>query len=137
MTCKSSNQDRVAGFTLLEVVVAMTIVGIGVVTLLEVFSVGLRLGARSSVQTEALAYGRQIMDGILARPKLEDGAEKGTYQERARWTLQVQTVRDSSTALTLGANLELKEVALDVMVDDGGRQRRVELKTLRLTRKQS
>ena len=135
MTSQRSTQARVAGFTLLEVVVAMTIVGIGVVTLLELFSVGLRLGARSSVQTEALAYGRQIMDGILARPKLEDGAEKGTYQERARWTLQVQTVRDSSTALTLGANLELKEVALNVMVDDGGRERRVELKTLRLARK--
>jgi general secretion pathway protein I len=135
MTCKCSNRARVAGFTLLEVVVAMAIVGIGVVTLLELFSVGLRLGARSSVQTEALAYGRQIMDEILARPKLEDGAEKGTYQERARWALQVQTVRDSSTALTLGANLELKEVALDVTVDDGARQRRVELKTLRITRK--
>jgi prepilin-type N-terminal cleavage/methylation domain-containing protein len=137
MNRKCSHQAHAAGFTLLEVVVAMTIVGIGVVTLLEVFSVGLRLGARSSVQTEALADGRQIMDGILARPKLEDGAEKGTYQERARWTLQVQTVRDPSTALTLGGNLELKEVALDVMVNDGGRERRVELKTLRLARKQN
>jgi hypothetical protein len=46
-------------------------------------------------------------------------------------------VRDPSTALTLGSNLELKEVALDVTVTDGGRERRVELKTLRLVRKQN
>lgn len=137
MTWKRRDRARVAGFTLLEVLVAMTIVGIGVVTLLEVFSLGLRLGARSSLQTEALAYGSQIMDGILARPKMEDGAEQGTYQDRARWKLRVQTVRDPSTALTLGSNLELKEVALDVTVNDGGRERRVELTTLRLVQKKN
>jgi prepilin-type N-terminal cleavage/methylation domain-containing protein len=54
-----------AGFTLLEVVVAMTIVGLGVVTLLQIFSFGLRLGAKSTVQTEAMAYGREMMDELL------------------------------------------------------------------------
>jgi uncharacterized protein YabE (DUF348 family) len=68
---------------------------------------------------------------------MEDGAEQGTYQDRARWKLRVQTVRDPSTALTLGSNLELKEVALDVTVNDGGRERRVELTTLRLVRKKN
>jgi len=137
MMWKPKNGRTAPGFTLLEVLVAMTIVGIGVVTLLQVFSMGLRLGARSGGQTEALAYGQQIMDGILARSKLEDGAEQGKYQDQARWNLQVQTVRDPSTALNLGSNLELKEVALDVTVNDGGRERRVELKTLRLVRKQN
>ncbi len=51
-----------AGFTLLEVVVAMTIVGLGVVTLLEIFSLGLRLEARSSVRTAGISYGRQALD---------------------------------------------------------------------------
>src|SRR3970040_2166392 len=50
------------GFTLLEVLVAMTIVGLGVVTVIEVFSMGLRLGSRSADQTEAMTYGRQVME---------------------------------------------------------------------------
>jgi len=50
------------GFTLLEVVVAMTIVGLGIVTLLQIFSLGLRLGARSTVRTEVVTDGRQVMD---------------------------------------------------------------------------
>lgn len=129
------NYRRAGGFTLLEVLVAMTIVGIGVVTLLEVFSLGLRLGSKSTAQTEALAYGRLIMDSVLAKSKMEDGGEQGTYQERGRWKLQVQTLREATPALNLGSNLELKEVALDLVVDDGGRERRVELKTLRLVRK--
>jgi general secretion pathway protein I len=137
MTRGRGYRPRSAGFTLLEVLVAMTIVGIGVVTLLEVFSLGLRLAARSSLQTEALTYSRQVMDGILARPTMEDGAEQGKYRNQARWKLQVQTVRDPSSALTLDTNLELKEVSLDLTVDDGGRERRVELMTLRLVRKKN
>jgi len=50
------------GFTLLEVVVGMAIVGLGVVILLEIFSSGLRLGSKSSERTEAVLYGRQVMD---------------------------------------------------------------------------
>ena len=128
---------EIAGFTLLEVLVAMTIVGIGVVTLLQLFSMGLRLGARSTAQTDALASGRLIMDEILARPKLADGGERGTFEERSRWQLQVQTVREPAGELTLGSNFELKELALDVIVNEGGRERRVEFKTLRLARKKN
>ena len=123
------------GFTLLEVVVAMTIVGLGVVTLLEIFSLGLRLGARSSVRTEATTYGRQVMDEFLVRRKLQEGSEQGALGANARWKVQVQPVRESSQALNLSSNWELKEVTLDMLVMDAGRERHVELKTLRLVRK--
>jgi len=123
------------GFTLLEVMVAMTIVGLGVVTLLQIFSLGLRLGSRSSVQTEAIAEGARVMDELLARPKLRDGSETGTVGRTDRWRAQIQTQRDSTPALNLGSNWELKEVALEMIVPDGDRERRVELKTLRLARK--
>lgn len=119
---------------MLEVVVAMTIVGLGVVTLLEIFSSGLRLGARSEVNTAAVSYGRQLMDEFLARPVLRDGTEEGVIDRAARWRLDVQPVRPPDT-LFLTQDWELKEVALDVAVSDGGRERRVELRTLRLVRK--
>jgi general secretion pathway protein I len=126
-----------AGFTLLEVVVAMTIVGLGVVTLIQIFSLGLRLGAKSSVSTEAMAYSREVMDEILARPKLEEGTEQGSFAGRGRWRVQVRAVRDPSTELSLGSDWELREIALDMTILDAGRERRVELKTVRLVRKKN
>ena len=54
------------GFTLLEVLIAMTIVGLGVVTLLQIFSLGLRLQSRSTSQSEAVAHGTRVMDEMLA-----------------------------------------------------------------------
>jgi Tfp pilus assembly protein PilV len=121
---------------LLEVVVAMAIVGLGVVTLLEIFSSGLQLGARSQDRTEALAYGRQVMDQFLVRRTLTEGAEQGTLGEHNRWKLQVQPMRRVE-GLTLGKDWELKDVALEIIVSEAGRERRVELRTLRLVKKEN
>ena len=134
MTLVNSRFRSSRGFTLLEIVVAMTIVGLGVVTLLEVFSSGLRLGARSQDRTEVITQGRQIMDQFLARRPLTEGTEQGNLGENGRWKLQVQPVR-STEELSLGNDWELKEIALDIIVPDSGRDRRVELRTLRLVKK--
>jgi prepilin-type N-terminal cleavage/methylation domain-containing protein len=124
-----------AGFTLLEVVVAMTIVGIGVVTLLEIFSSGLRLGSRSSAATQAMAYGRQAMDEILLRRKIEEGAQQGVLNDQTRWRLGVEPVREPPETLALSSAWELKEITLDMRVTEAGRDRPVELRTYRLVRK--
>jgi prepilin-type N-terminal cleavage/methylation domain-containing protein len=134
MTLIESCSGSKGGFTLLEIVVAMTIVGLGVVTLLEVFSSGLRLGARSQDRTEVITQGRQVMDQFLARGTLTEGTEQGTIGENGRWKLQVQPVR-STEELNLGNDWELKEIALDIIVPESGRERSVELRTLRLVKK--
>src|SRR5512142_664053 len=132
---KVSTKKSAAGFTLLEVVVAMAIVGLGVVTLMQLFSLGLRLGARSSARTEANSYGRQIMDELLARRDLPDGKEQGSSGANRHWNIQVRTVPQSDRTLELSNPWELKEVSLDMVVTDAGRERHVELKTLRLVKK--
>ena len=53
LNTQHSTLNTRCGFTLLEVVVAMAIVGLGVVALLEIFSLGLRLETRSAARTEA------------------------------------------------------------------------------------
>lgn len=123
------------GFTLLEIVVAMAIVGLGVVTLLELFSMGLRLAARSTTRTEANTYARQVMDEVLARRTLQDGSERGRAEPNRHWTLQIQPVQQSDQTLTLSNDWELKEISLDMAVMDGDRERHVELRTLRLVKK--
>ena len=126
---------KASGFTLLEVLVAMTIVGLGVVTLLQIFSLGLRLGTRSSDRTEAVNYGARVMDELLARKKLPEGSESGRLGTEARWQAQTQAVRESTSTLRLESQWELKEVTLEMSVSDGTRERTVEFKTLRLARK--
>jgi prepilin-type N-terminal cleavage/methylation domain-containing protein len=134
MTLVNSRFSSSRGFTLLEIVVAMTIVGLGVVTLLEVFSSGLRLGARSQDRTEVITQGRQVMDQFLAGRTLAEGTVQGIIGENGRWKLQVQPVR-TAEELSLGNDWELKEIALDIIVPESSSERRVELRTLRLVKK--
>ena len=123
------------GFTLLEVLVALTIVGLGVVTLLQIFSLGLRLQSRSNVRTEAIVQGSRVMDELLARKKLIERSESGKLGPEGRWTAQIQTMRDAPSSLGLSGNWELKEIALEMTLRDGERERRMDLTTLRLAKK--
>jgi type II secretion system protein I len=124
------------GFTLLEVVVALAIMGLGIVTVLEVFSAGLRLGSRSRDRTEAMIEGQAVMDELLARPVMPEGTEEGTREDGRRWRVQVSPVRQEPLSDS-SINWELQEVTLEMRSPDGRRDRRVEIKTLRLLRKKN
>ena len=121
------------GFTLLEVVVAMAIVGLGVTTLFEIFSLGLRLGTRSSERTEATAYSRQAIDELLIRQRLNDGGEEGSIGGSYRWSVQVKPFQNDDPFSSTG--WDLKEITLQMRYREGERERELELKTLRLVKK--
>jgi hypothetical protein len=95
----------------------------------------LRLGARSAEHTTAVSSGARVMDELLARKKLFEGSQSGTVGADGRWNAQVQPVRDSQTELALSNPWTLKEVSLEVTVIEAGRERRIDLKTLRLFQK--
>ena len=120
-------------FTLLEVVVAMAIVGLGVMTLFEALSAGLRLETRSSDQTKAITYSRQAIDGFLIRRGIRDGGEEGSAGGRHRWSVEVRPFQESSQLSSV--RWDLKEVRLRVRYREGEQEKEVELKTLRLLKK--
>lgn len=120
------------GFTLLEVVVAMTIVGLGVVTLLEIFSQGLRLGVRSSSRTETISASRRAMDEMWIRRDLREGTDQGSLDETHRWRLRVRRTEEGSASLA--SEWQLKEVALEILPAGREKDKTVGLQTLRLVR---
>ena len=130
---KMGKGRRQSGFTLLEVVVAMAIVGLGVLTLIEIFSQGLRLGSRSYERTEAATYGRRVMNEILARREIQDGGEDGSVTERYRWRLQVEPHEEESASLS-PTNWKLKEITVEIQYRVGERKKKIEMKTLRLVK---
>ncbi|MFQ5682173.1 MAG: prepilin-type N-terminal cleavage/methylation domain-containing protein [Candidatus Binatia bacterium] len=123
------------GFTLLEVVVAMAIVGLGVVTLLELFSRDLRLGWKSSEKTEAAAYSVQFMNRVLIRRTLQEGGGRESSGDGYRWRLEIQTLPQEEPALLRSNRWELKEITLRMRYGNRGRGRPLAMKTLRLVKK--
>jgi len=76
---------RNKGFTLIEVVVALAILGVGLIVIIELFSGGLRLGKTSEEYTKAVEYARMKMEEIAVQRSVEEGIEEGGFDDVFHW----------------------------------------------------
>jgi general secretion pathway protein I len=80
------------GFTLIEVVVALAILGVGLTVIIELFSGGLRLGRASKEYTKAVNYAQMKMEEISLKQQVEEGVEEGKFDDTFRWEIGVKKV---------------------------------------------
>ena len=132
---ETRNLKLETGFTLLEIVVAMAIVGVGVVTVLQVFSLGLRLAGASSARTEAVAYSREAVDAFLIRKSFNGRGDAGNFGRTLRWQIDVDPIRDESQDAP--PNWEVSEITVTLRYPDAERDKLLQMKTLRVVKKQS
>jgi prepilin-type N-terminal cleavage/methylation domain-containing protein len=132
---ETRNTKLETGFTLLEIVVAMAIVGIGVVTVLQIFSVGLRLATASSARTDAVAYSRQAVDAFLARQIFAPRGDSGSIGSTFSWQIDVDPVRDDSQDAP--QNWQVSEITLRLSYPEAERYKEIQMKTIRLMKQKS
>ncbi|MGZ8441336.1 MAG: type IV pilus modification PilV family protein, partial [Candidatus Deferrimicrobiaceae bacterium] len=78
------------GFTLLEVIVAMTLFAAGIVVVISLFSGALRLSAGSRDVSASTIYAGQRMEEALLVQNPVEGVERGAFGDDYRW--EVATV---------------------------------------------
>lgn len=78
------------GFTLLEVVIAMAILGAGAVALASLFSGSLRLAEGARDVSAAAVYASQRLEEALLAPEPAAGVEKGDFGGKYRWTARTE-----------------------------------------------
>jgi general secretion pathway protein I len=83
---------RNRGFTLIEIVVALAILGVGLIVIIELFSGGLRLGRISEEYTQAVGLARMKLEEISLAEQLREGSEKGEFNKDFRWQVGVKKV---------------------------------------------
>lgn len=113
------------GFTLLEVLVAMTILGIAIVALMQLSSQGLRLLHLSDDYQQAVTVADRIARATDALAEGVDAGQEGRFQ----WVRRI-TVVPVPEELTPGAGPQLRLYALSVRVR-WGRDHTLELASLR------
>jgi len=124
------------GFTLLEVAVALAILGAGVVTCLQIFSGSLRLQDRASRETRAVLHARATMDALLFQPEIVDHTEDRTTADGFVTHILVRHAEPVEGAPEMGDADELPEVTLrylqvDVVWQDGLGQKSYTVTSLR------
>jgi general secretion pathway protein I len=133
----TSAEDRslakaVAGFTLIEVLVALAIIGLALGALAGVFSTGLAGHETASAAEAALAVAEEQLALASAEPR--PGAASGVFANRFAWHTAITPYADSDAKApdAPSALPSLYRIAVSVAWHDGRRTREVSLSTLRL-----
>jgi general secretion pathway protein I len=121
-----------AGFTLIEVLVALAIIGLALGAVASVFSNGLTAHETVSDAEAALAVAEEQLALAAASP--HPGASNGTYGGRFAWRATVAPYTDPSDKSPDAPTTlpPLYRVAVSVSWQDGRHSRALSLTTLRL-----
>lgn len=114
-----------SGFSLLEMLVAFSILALSLGTLMQIFSKGLELASTSDQYSRALVLAESTLASIGHTRPIEAGESNGTFDEIYDWSIKIQPGDMDLEQSSL--NLALYHV--QVMMDWGNR--RVLLETLR------
>ena len=128
------DQKREKGFTLLEVMVALSILGIALTVLIQLFSGGLRQAKNSRDYTKAVLYAKQVMEEMAMQEYLTEGVEQGDLAEGYRWQV---TISPQEISTEEDFPLELYRLRVDIFFTQGEKEKKVELSTLKTVLKQN
>ena len=129
---------RTAGFTLLEIAVALAVLGVGVVTCFQMFGGSLRIQDRAMRETRAVVKAREKMDALLVKPPEELADYHPVREEEGGFTIDVLNRPAGpeegldERALEVQSEVALLYLEVDVTWQDGAGSKTYALGTMRL-----
>lgn len=78
------------GFTLLEVMIAIAILGVALTVILQLFAQGLDSAKRSGEYSKAVLYAKEKMEELIAMDDLAEGEESGEFDDVYRWHREIK-----------------------------------------------
>ncbi|HMK61845.1 MAG TPA: prepilin-type N-terminal cleavage/methylation domain-containing protein [Dissulfurispiraceae bacterium] len=120
------------GFTLLEILVAFSLISVVLVVIMQIFSAGMRSLSLSDSYVNASANAEAIMRNITENEDFPSVELSGTTRDGYRFNAAISKAFEDRTR---SLNVELYEVRLTVYWNDGVRERSMSVDTLKMTGK--
>ncbi len=132
-TSQPPRQNTKDGFTLIEALVAITILAVAMVALLQSFTTGLRSLNAAENYTLAAMKARSKLAELGTLVPFEEAGGEGEFEDGSTWRVEIESYEPEGA---VGVRLDQKLTAyrIEVSVSWQG-ERSVTLKTLRLAPK--
>jgi len=108
----SRRANRGHGFTLVELLVALTLLAVVGGTLLQLFHSGLRTARLAGAQSHAVLLARSKLTELQAYPALQPGTLAGDFDDDYRWEAVLTPLPDAGGAEP--ARLQLLDLVLTI-----------------------
>ena len=132
-----ANKQR--GFSLLEILIAFSILALSLGILLKIFSAGVNTAGVAEEYTAAVQIAESLMAGTSVQAPLQAGETSGLENEKYHWRVSVSPFQFSAENLDVSTlSVVLFKVKVIVNWGDGNAgtdDRQVELITLKLANK--
>lgn len=129
-------RSAASGFSLIEVLVALTIVGLGLAAAAGMLGVGMRGHDTARDVAAASAFAEDLIAQTGITDRLQAGETHGSFAGRFEWARSITPYNDrpSDTDRVLNSDTvpPLYRVTVAVAWEDGRRRQRITLSTLRL-----
>ena len=128
------------GFTLLEVMIALAIMGIGLGITMQLFSGSLKAAHKSGQYTDAIFLARQKMEEVLLKTPLEEGWDSGVFNDDFAdfsWEVEIKPYEYAAERVKgdLGSDsqmmISMLEIRGKVSWGEGEKEHQLSLVTLR------
>jgi general secretion pathway protein I len=121
------------GFTLIETLVAISILAISLVVLMQLFSGGLKSSRLSDEYTRSIFHAREKMDEILLAGELTEGVIGGEFDDGFKWRAEALQL-DIKEAKDVRLPFRAFNIKVAVTWDAGGRERVFSISAIKLAR---
>lgn len=121
------------GFTLLETLVALSVLAISLGVTYQVFSSALRGSTLADDYSQASMYADSHLAEVGKNVHLLPSVSEGSYSQRYRWKLEIQSL-DASKSRTVLESIKRYQVVLNVYWRSSNGERSIRATTFRLAR---
>ena len=122
------------GFTLIEILVAISILSISLVVIFQLFSGGLKSSRLSEQYTRGIFHAKEKMEEILLSTHLEEGEVGGEFDDSFRWKsdiISIEQVEDEESKLPF----DTFNIEIDVMWYEGNKEKHFTISTMKVVEK--
>lgn len=132
----TNKRPQQAGFSLLEILIAFSILALSLGILLNIFSGGLRRTIVAEEYQQAVTIAQAKMASAGVEFPMDEGQKKGQVLERFNWTLIVEPLNTNDVATASEAmGIQVYQVISRVQWMAGDNDRQIELTSIKLSKK--
>lgn len=127
------------GFTLLEILLAVSILGLAITVIMQQFSAGLRIARMSNTYTTATIYAKQKLEEFQVEEEMKEGEESGSFEDGYSWRISItpyeEYLEEEDEELFEHLPLEMYRLESVVWWEEGEKEKSITLATLKTVKK--